>query len=263
MMTDPSKENRPGQVPEKSIIVVAETRTGSNYLCALMEKTGKLGNPQEYFSPHINYENANTIAERFQVALEEGITDNGVLSVKLFAYHMDFIKGENQKLSDFFPNRYWIWLRRKDLLAQAVSRSIALQTKSWHSNTEFTGSPVYSAKKIKRALKYIAIAEARWNLFFICNNISPLLLWYEDLVSNPEDMIMQIGSLAGIDINAEDINKDVHTSIQRTELNEEWRNRFLADSRNEDHLDELWLRNNYKRTFTNFWKFITGSLARP
>ena len=251
------------QVPEKSVIVVAETRSGSNFLCALMANTGKLGNPQEYFSPHIIYENAETISERYQVALNKGMTDNGVIAIKLFAHQLDWINKDNYKLSDLFPNRHWIWLRRKDLLGQAISRTIALQTESWHSNTTSASMPVYSAITIMRALKYISIAETRWNLFFIRNNLSPLVLWYEDLVIKPEDMIMQISSYTGVDISPDNINMDVHTSIQRTDLNAEWRNRFLAESGNVDYLDELWLSYYHKRTFSNFWKFLKGSLAKP
>ena len=256
------RENN-GLQPAKTIILAAETRSGSNYLCALMEQTGKLGYPKEYFSPHIVIDNAVTIAEQYAVAISQGKTENGVLAIKLFAHHFDRIHKENFKLSEIFPNRYWLWLRRKDLLAQAISRAIARQTNVWINNIVTDITPEYSRDEILRALKYISISDKRWHIFFTRNNISPLLLWYEDLLHSPEETIMKISIYTGIDVKSHEINSNVHTSIQRTDLNEEWKKKFLAESVCEDYLDELKLEFYHKRTFRNFWKFLNGKLERP
>ena len=247
----------------KTVIVAAETRSGSNYLCALMEKTGKLGNPQEYFSPHIVIDHAVTIAEQYRVALEQGMTANGILSIKLFAHHLDRIHKKKYRFSELFPTKIWIWLRRRDLLAQAISRTIALQTRSWHGKMDSECMPSYSRKAIMRSLRYIIIAEARWKIFFIRNNIQPLVLWYEDLIIDPADTIMQISSFIGVEMKPLEINTSVHTSIQRTDINEEWKNRFISEATSVDYLDLLWRGNNHARTLGNFCKFISGKLPCP
>ena len=263
MISGNNKEIDTNVPPGKTVIVAAESRTGSNYLCALMAKTGKLGNPQEYFSPHIVIGDAVTIAEQYKIALDQGVTANGILSIKLFAHHLDRIYKKNHRFSELFPNRFWIWLQRRDLLAQAISRVIALQTRSWHDNVESESTSFYNRNEITRSLRYITIANARWNMFFTRNNIQPLILWYENLVADPINTIMQISSFTGAEIKPFEINTSVHTSMQRTHINEDWKNKFISEATSEDYLDVLWNEYYHARNLSNFFKFISGKLPCP
>ena len=261
-MVDAVKRTNICQETRKTIIIVTETRTGSNYLCALISSTGKLGNPEEYFSPHVAFGNAVTISDRCNVAQIQGSTPNGITAIKIFAYHWEWLHKEIE-FSDVFPNRYWIWLRRQDLLAQAISRAIALQTKAWVSEKTPISSPSYSSREILRTLRYISNAEARWQMFFARNGISPLTLWYEDFISAPVESVMQIAAYVGVDIQPTEINTDVHTCIQRTMLNEEWKEKFISEMGSIDYLDQLISGKSYPRSFRNLWRLLTGKLPAP
>lgn len=253
---------KPDQESRKTIIIVAETRTGSNYLCALMRSTGKLGNPNEYFSPHVAFGDAATRSDRCNIARTQGGTPNGTTAVKVFAYHWNWLHREI-RFAEFFPNRYWVWLRRRDLLAQAVSRAIALQTRAWKSDAVPASLPRYSSADILRTLRYISNAEARWRMFFARNGLSPLMLWYEDLVSAPGPTVMQIAAHAGVEIRPSDISPDVHVRMQRTALNEEWKEKFISEMGSIDHLDKLVAEKPYPRSFRNFRRLWAGKLRAP
>lgn len=246
----------------KTVLLATDTRTGSNYLCALMKSTGLLGNPHEYFSPHITFGNPFSIKDRCETALKLGTTANDVTSIKIFAHHMDLLN-RKIRLSDYFENRYWVWLRRKDLLAQAVSRSKAIQTGSWDSTVAENIIPVYSSKRINNALKYISTADARWRIYFARNNITPFAIWYEDFIDSPVETIMQIGRFSEIEIRAESVNTEVHTKIQRTPINEGWEKKFISETADINYLDNLKPSRSYQRTLRNFLRFLCGRLPAP
>ena len=154
-------------------------------------------------------------------------------------------------------------MRRRDFLAQAISRAIALQTEAWLSTTVPTASPVYSSEQIMRTLSYIAKAEARWQMFFARNSISPLTLWYEDFISAPVETIMQISDYVEVEIQPTDINIDVHTHVQRTTLNEKWKEKFISEMGSIDYLDQLISGKSYPRSFRNLLRLLTGKLPAP
>ena len=261
-MVELNKQTKQSQDPRKTVIIVTESRSVSNYLCALIGSTGKLGNPREYFSPNVAFGDAVTIRDRCAVAFNQGSTPNGITAMKIFAYHWDAIQKEIE-FSNVFPNRYWIWLRRRDLLAQAISRAIALQTKAWLSDKVPIASPSYSSKQILRTLSYISGAEPRWRMFFARNGISPLILWYEDFITAPVESVINIAAYVGVDIQPAEIYTDVHTRVQRTTLNEEWKDKFLSEMGDINYLDRLISRKPYQRNFKNFWQFLTGKLPAP
>ncbi|HKK15779.1 MAG TPA: Stf0 family sulfotransferase [Gammaproteobacteria bacterium] len=248
--------------PVKSILIASETRSGSNFLCAVMTETNQLGKPREYFSKYIPFDNAKTVQERYRYACNNGITANGIISIKLFPEHWEMIEHQFD-IDKNFPDRCWIWLRRKDLLAQAISRHIALNTRSWVSDTEPQNPPEYSARGIHRRLRYLANSEARWRIFFTRNGISPLELWYEDIIRDPLKTIADIASLAGIEIDRSIIKTDVYTKPQRTSLNEEWKQRYLQEMADINHMDTVWANRSHSFSLKNLWSLCRGKLPKP
>ncbi len=242
--------------------MINENRCGSNYLCALMNAAGKLGNPSEYFNPHMTFGNASTIHERYLIARKTGMTPNGVMSIKMFTRHWNILE-QSIEFSELFPNSYWIWLRRQDVLAQSISHIIAMQTRAWTSLVNPDITPVYSSDAILQRLRYISITESRWRIFFACNGISPLTLWYEDFIKTPEDTIRQIAAYVGVDIQLSEIKTGVYTHVQRTSLNEEWEERFISEMANVNYLDQLQSGSSNPYSLQKFWQFLKGKLPAP
>jgi len=248
--------------PVKSIFIAAETRCGSNYLSAIMATTSSLGIPLEYFSKHLIIENANTATERYAYACNNSISPNGVISVKLFPEHWSMIEGEID-IEEKFPNRYWIWLRRKDILAQAISREIALQTRAWVSNTEPQSDPVYSSKGIERWLNFIANSEARWRTYFARNAINPFMIWYEDMILDPKKAIIDIARFSRIEIDPASINLDVHIKPQHTLLKKEWKEKFINEMMDINRMDKIISNKRYKFSLKNLALLWKGKLQEP
>ena len=248
--------------PVKSIFIATESRSGSNYLSAIMATTNSLGIPQEYFSYFTAFENTNTAAERYAYACNYSVSPNGVISVKLFPEHWKMI-GKQLDIKDKFPNRYWIWLRRKDILAQAISRDIALQTRAWISNTGAQADPVYSSKNIERCLHFITNSEARWRVYFARNAINPFMLWYEDMIHDPKKAITDIARFTDIEINPASINLDVHTKPQHTKLNEEWKEKFVDEMLNLNRMDNVRSNKKHKFSLKNLILLWQGKLHKP
>jgi LPS sulfotransferase NodH len=207
-----------------------------------MRATRLLGRPDEYFNPEFAakaYPNARgSIALLCEVAAAEGRTDNGVLSFKILPEHFDTIQAA-LRLSEWFPEPRWVRIKRRDLLAQAISLAIADQTQSWDSRFKPKRAPVFSVDAIQRALRIVVNDEARWDVFFARNGFNPLTVAYEDLESDPQAIIQAIAELLDVDQKLSVDLESVPLSRQRTETNEEWRVLYLRQARDIDCIDTL------------------------
>ena len=89
---------------------------------------------------------------------------------------------------------------------------------------------VYSHAHIERCKDWLATGDARWSLFFARNEIAPLVVTYEDLCADPQSVISAIGrhvGAPGATIGAEICGP----RVQRSARNDEWRDRFIAESK--------------------------------
>lgn len=220
-----------------------------------------MGSPREYFNTYASYVYKDTIKDRYRFACNCSITPNNVISIKLFPEHWDMINKQID-INECFPDRYWIWLRRHDLLEQAISRCIALQTSAWSSHFKPAGEPEYSTSEIVKSMKYIALSESRWRIFFSRNDITPLELWYEDIISSPEKIIMDIAKFAKIDIQPESLNSESQFEPQRTGLNNEWKQKFRSEVSDINYMDDITPEKNHSFTLENLWLLCTGKLSR-
>jgi LPS sulfotransferase NodH len=224
--------------PAKTWVLAATHRSGSAALAEACIITGVLGRPWEWFNPKwdapavTSKETNNTsssVATLCAKAGTKGRTPNGVVGIKLFPSVMAAIQKEI-RLDDWFPSPYWVWLRRRDILAQAISRVIANQTGQWQSRDRAQGQPVYDAAAITRWLFSIVVGNAEWEAYFATSGVSPLCLWYEDFCSAPQVCVSEIAMFLG-----EDISSPQHDGIQlpikkqSTQLNRDWADRYLTD----------------------------------
>jgi len=218
----------------KGYAICTSQRTGSTYLCRLLRSTGVLGNPGEYFDagarrrmglePH-----ANDPEGQFASILEAGATPNGVYGVKLFPPQFDW--AARTKWVTRLPNLRFIFLRRWDLLGQALSQARAWQTLQWTSLHEARGQAAYDGKLIQERLLEILRHNARWEFYFARNGIRPLHLYYEDILADPGRAVGAVARALGVEGEiVVDLSK-VTLEVQRTAETEDWRARFLAEAR--------------------------------
>ncbi len=240
---------------KQGYLLCTEHRSGSTLLCELLQSTGQLGNPDEYLKDHKFCFDLERDPALFRSVLESATTDNGIYGIKVFGQQFDV--SAKARWIDQLPNLHFIHLVRGDILGQAISFVKALQTDQYWSRTDLPVQPQYDRRAIARQLSRAAENQARWRCYFARNGIRPLLLTYEDIVSDPQDAINDVAAHIGLAERFEIRAEACDLKIQRDETSEMWRERFLREAGDIHYLDHslgpmrIWLR----RRARDVWYF--------
>ena len=208
-------------------------RSGSNWLAELLHSTGVLGQPLEYFNGYSRRvlddpTYPDDPRQQVQRILTMGKTPNGVYALKMFAYQFRAVE-THVRLSQDLPNLHFVFLRRRDILGQAVSWARALQTNQYRSTQPSAGEATYNHAAILERLRIIIEEYALWDSYFARNGLSPVELNYEDMLEAPQKACDRVAKLFGLEDQAVIRTERINLVIQRDVVNEEWRRRFVAE----------------------------------
>lgn len=218
----------------RSYALCSNPRSGSTLLVTLLESTGVLGAPREWLrgdggSAHEDYlPYPQEVEEQLRMVLLAGATPNGVAALKMFPEHFDSTEGV--RWAERLPALKFVQLVRADLLGQAISLSIARQTDCYAHWMPEQRRPIYSRAHIQRCMDWLACGDARWALFFARNGIRPLVVSYEQLCEDPQAVVSAIGRHVGVP-DARVGVPSLDMRVQRNDRSLEWRERFIAESR--------------------------------
>lgn len=189
------------------ILICGTWRCGSTMVCEDLTLTGVLGRPEEYLNRWDEHAALDWKAE-FQSVRDRCTTDNGVFSVKLMASHLRKI---DVLLSTFSPpsnvpyfphvvgafrDPFWVHIKRRDRVAQAISSYVAVKTNVYHlvgsrsgfrpgkASSDRPPPVVYDYQEIMRHWLVLQQHELIWEQFFAAANIKPLTIWYEDVADS-------------------------------------------------------------------------------
>ena len=214
--------------------ICTERRSGSNFLCRVLESTGLLGRPREYFTTgairalgHDDY--PDEPEAQLNRLLSIATTPNGIYGVKLHAQHFDAAK--TTRWAERLPSLSFIHLERRDVLGQAISSVRASQTQRWRSQQREVGEPVYDQGAINNELVRLVREQTRWRFYFARNGIPVLNLVYEDFVLDPQGAADAVGRLIGLTEAPRVDMSLVKVEVQRDSLSAAWRERFIAETR--------------------------------
>ncbi|TIX63226.1 MAG: hypothetical protein E5V33_13220 [Mesorhizobium sp.] len=226
----------------RGFAICTAPRSGSNFVSQLLSSTGQLGRPLEYFNgPGRRYfDDPNYPDDRGRQVdriLTMGATPNGIYGLKIFAHQHDWIEGEI-KWTSMLPNLQFVFLRRRDTLAQAISWTRALQTGQYRHGQTPTGEAGFDGEAILARLRAITTEYARWEMYFARNEIAALRIIYEELVDAPQQAIDRIASLFDLrDVHID--MRQIGVTMQRDEISESWRKRFAKEFGDPDSIDKL------------------------
>lgn len=229
--------------PRQTVILCTDERTGSHYLAQLLAATEQLGRAYEYFNTPWMRDHYPDYPEdvpgQLLWAKRLGTTANGYLSLKLHPWAMDRIAPHLDLCRDL-PEPHFVALQRRDLLAQALSLHKAQSTQKFTSWSETKSEPVYDGARIRALLSELALRRERWELYFARNGLKPLYVDYEQLQSEPEAVVGRVARHAGL-AAVPPMRQTGWYQFERQSdrINEEWRQRFLADYADTRFLDEL------------------------
>jgi trehalose 2-sulfotransferase len=238
--------------PAQSYVICCTPRSGSHLLGGGLDDTGIAGRPKERFprfaesspaltsveldqavtippagAPYDRVEDAKYIREIKAL----GTTPNGVFGInihwfqlndamqRLGAYVDSSAGSAPDVLSAAFPNLKYIWLSRRDKVAQAVSWYKSIHTgqyvKLHDSNSSRSGKIDldFDYNKIKTYFTALRSFDNGWKNYFITNGLSPMVVIYEDLVSNYRENMLSVLEFLGLDPGGLSISESRYEKI--------------------------------------------------
>jgi len=223
---------------KRSYFIASSYRSGSQYLCWQLWKTGALGAPCEYLNP--TYE-LRILKQRFGVVsdseyigelLARRTSRNGVFGMKAHFNHFDaFVKDYPALLEVLAPVSY-IFISRADKVAQAVSMAKALQTGWWTSRMEKGPPPPlrYDREMIAKCLDEVEGQDSNWHRWFEAHKVAPFPVVYDELTADTERVVGRIVRLLGVENDVPEAVDVPPAKKQGDETNEEWIERFERET---------------------------------
>ena len=224
--------------PPRSYILCATPRSGSTYLCSLLASSGVAGVPESYFRAQdlarwakgwgvsCPLGHPDFYPHYVQAVQHAGRTPNGVFAMRVMWGTMAEIEAalaplcvsgtvdERAVLDQAFGHPRYVYLERRDHVAQAVSRLKAEQTDIWHVETgtqhfsppDHDMGPVtgdedryaYDHQRLEGYVREAGLHNQAWCRWFDHQGITPLRIVYETLCAEPAQTIEAIFEYLGI-----------------------------------------------------------------
>lgn len=218
-----------------NVIIASTGRSGSHFLGHKLIEHGGAGVPFEYF----NSGNMAKWKYILKINKHEDFVkkirsircspSTGVFSAKIHYSQLE-------ELAPYSPfkkmgNVKYIHVKRRNVLKQAISMSIARQTGKWISEMPSNGVvPNYSRNEIEQEMRAIIRDNASWYFFFAQNGIDFKEVIFEDLINNTDQVLQDVYDFIGIDSNA-NVNVELKSiNKQSNSVNEQWLEKYLNDS---------------------------------
>lgn len=202
------------------LLICATPRSGTTLLCDLLSETGVTGRPNsfyraesvEHFARELSVESGPDFERRYLDAIiAEGRGGTDLFSMRVMWPSVSEMRA---KLSALFPDEstnagriaaafgtpLYLYITRKDKIAQAISRIKAEQSGLWHraadgSVREQGGeyrAPAYDRAAIEASIAETTAHEAEWRRWFAREGIAPMELSYEELSTDPVGAIRRV-----------------------------------------------------------------------
>lgn len=216
----------------RGYLICATQRSGSNFLCDMIAETGQLGIPREYFNGAarrtIDNDLSYPLDTQGQVRriLTAGATPNGIYAAKVFPKQYRRAASEVD-IAQSLPRLHFVFLRRRDILGQAISLVIATQTGRWRASQDRTQPATYDARAISSAIDELVADTAAWLNFFARHNIEQIEIVYEDMRADPSAALSGIARHLGV--GSVRPGPSAIDRAWRSPEAQEWRQRYAAD----------------------------------
>lgn len=220
-----------GSAGVDSYLICATPRTGSSLLCGLLDSTGVAGHPESFFRQPDEQawatrwgiagpsEDGFSYDDYVRAALAAGRTENGVFAArimwgtldevvwKLAGVYPDLAGRDVDLLHRAFGHTRYVYLRRADVVAQAVSWLRAEQTSVWFEIFQAARKaperePHFDFEQIDRLIRLIDEHNAAWQEWFALAGIRPHSVLYEELAAGPVAVTRGILHFLGIELPA-------------------------------------------------------------
>lgn len=227
--------NELANVPHKTLIACT-ARSGSSLLQVCLERYGL--NVQEFFNVEglakqvAQSGEAKTIRE-YADYLARKATANGHFAAKgaypafLFLYYL----GEAPALRTKWKV---VFLRRRNIIRQAISMKIAAVTQQWTADMPARASVSiedYSFDDIANYAEVVFAENQIWERIFGLLDLNPYRIFYEHFTTDIDVQTERVAKFIGIDTDAFPGAREqaLRLKVQSTDINAEWERRFRKD----------------------------------
>jgi LPS sulfotransferase NodH len=223
--------------PGRAYLVCCDARTGSSLLAATLRATGRIGKPFEYFTraeidkPWLRAELRvpedlpfRSFPEWREYILKAGSEMGGVFAASVHYWQLphcvETFRAESADpatpaldvLRGFFPDLRLIWLRRDNIVAQAISHHVAMATQIWNSRLgkgarpgeSDRGAP-YDFEKIDHQVQSVHAAQAGWRETLKGAEAITMPLSYEELAADLPGAAARVFAHVGVELGPEPI----------------------------------------------------------
>jgi trehalose 2-sulfotransferase len=230
--------------PKLSVFICGIQRAGTWLLAHLLSSTGVAGRPEEFFDPdevprRRSAWEVSTASEYLERVKEAGMTSNGVFAAKL-AWNAregllfqvrrvteDYDSSDVASIASVFPTPRFLWLRRDDELAQAVSWAKATQTGQYAAHQPSAHVPEFDFEQIDNLLHLIRVETGVWHRWFSANGIEPLELTYEALCADQIAEVARVLDYLGLEAPRDErIAPPSELTKQADAINDDWIARY-------------------------------------
>ena len=244
-----------GNPTTESYLICTTHRSGSNLLCQVLSDSKVAGRPGEFFSEKLRARLTGLLSlpenlppiEFFRAAMRGTTGSNGVFGAKIMPRHLQYAlqvirpafrlaaqATDLTVLSALLPKLRFVWLRREDVLRQAISLARAKQTKVWNARKTPTMPAVFDFAQIDQCVGQIERANAFWKQWFRAQGIQPHQITYEQMIADYQQAVRAVLAFVG-----QPVTSDIPPPMllrQADSLTDDWANRYAQlkrDQKNE------------------------------
>jgi LPS sulfotransferase NodH len=147
---------------------------------------------------------------RLRAVVREGTTPNGVFGAKLMWGHQADLQarlralpglarlGPVERLAAVFGDLRYVFVRRDDAVAQAISLWRAVQTEAWRAEEEDGHEPRYSFAGVDHLVRMLRGHDRSWRRWFRTHGLEPLELRYEEIAGDPATAVRRTLAHVGV-----------------------------------------------------------------
>lgn len=217
----------------RAYLVCCDARTGSNLLADTLRGAGRAGKPFEYFNrgeidkPWLRAELGVPDGAPFtsfpdwrDYILRAGSQLGGIFAASVHYWQFgdcvetfrapdaDPVPPPLVVLRGFFPRLKLVWLRRRNVVAQAISHHVAIATDIWDSRGgarpgESDRGAAYDFDKIDHQVTSALAAAQGWRATLAGAEAITLPLAYEELAADLPGAVRRVFAHVGVDVGVD------------------------------------------------------------
>jgi LPS sulfotransferase NodH len=238
--------------PQVRYVLASTPRCGSNMLQRALWRTGQAGAPEEYFAPGYVHDylarwpeigrsgSAPTdgylgidVERYLELLFRHRSSPNAVFGVKFHSSHLAAFHAAGIDPAELLASPVFIWVRRRDLLRQAISWYLAEETGVWIVDGDWLpldtprAEPEYDYSDLKSRVAQLQTEDARWAAYFHERAVRFLVVYYEDLCASYDAIVKSCFAFMGL--NVPEAIEEPGIQRQASDRNANWRSRLEDD----------------------------------